>query len=68
MTLFHAQDGNASLEEVGDLVVRTKTGLRWPLAGGLSATAQLNLDWESDPAPGRSRTDRAVLPGLGYEW
>lgn len=68
MTLFHVQDGDASLEDAGDIVVRTKTGLRWPLAGGLNATAQLNLDWDNDPAPGRGRTDRTLLLGLGYEW
>jgi hypothetical protein len=68
MTLFHVQDGEGSLEDAGDLVVRTKTGLRWPLAGGLNATAQLNLDWDNDPAPGRKSKDQTLLLGLGYEW
>ncbi len=64
--VFHEQDGFRNLSDSRDVVVRTKTGLRIPVANGLNLTAQLNLDWESDPAPGRSRTDSTWILGLGY--
>jgi hypothetical protein len=34
----------------------------------LSATAQVNVDWESHPAPGRKSTDSTLLVGLSYAW
>lgn len=68
MELFHVQDGYRGFNDEGAVVLKTRTGLRVPLSYGFTATAQLNLDWESDPAPGREKTDRTVLLGLGYEF
>jgi putative salt-induced outer membrane protein YdiY len=66
--LFHEQDGFWGLDSAHDVVVRTRTGLRVPLANGLNLTAQLNLDWESDPEPGVKETDTTWILGLGYAW
>ena len=49
-------------------VPRTRTGLRFPLADGLDASAQVNIDWDNEPAPGRESTDVATILGLGYGW
>jgi hypothetical protein len=35
---------------------------------GLNLNAQLNLDWESEPAPGRKGTDSVWVLGVGYVW
>jgi putative salt-induced outer membrane protein YdiY len=64
--LFHDQVGLASLTSAGDVSLRTKTGVRLPLGSGLSANAQVNLDYEGDPGPGRDTTDTQMLVGLGY--
>jgi hypothetical protein len=48
--------------------VRSKTGVRVPLLRGLGASAQLNLDWESRPAPGHKSTDSTLLFGVDYAW
>ena len=66
--LFHNQDGYRGLNSEGAIVLKTRTGVRVPLSYGFNATAQLNVDWESDPAPGREKTDKTVLLGLGYEF
>jgi len=66
--LFHAQDGFWSLEQAEDVILRTRTGLRFPLAEGLAASAQVNIDWDNDPPPGRKSTDVATILGLGYGW
>jgi len=66
--LFHDQDGFWDLEDTRQVTLRSRTGLRVPIAQGLSANAQLNLDWEREPAPGRKSTDSTLLLGLGYEW
>lgn len=66
--LFHEQDGFQQIAEGSNLTLRTRTGLRAPIADGINASVQLNLDWEKDPAPGRKTTDSALLVGLGYDW
>lgn len=67
LELFHEQDGLRNLEDKG-VVVTSKTGLRVPVTTSLSATAQVNVDWESEPAPGRESTDTTFLVGLNYAW
>ncbi|WP_026224775.1 DUF481 domain-containing protein [Methyloversatilis thermotolerans] len=66
--LFHDQDGFLSLSDPDFLTLRTKSGVRLPIAGGITASAQLNADWERTPAPGRKATDTTLLLGLGYLW
>jgi hypothetical protein len=65
---FHEQDGFWNLEDTGAVLIRSKTGLRFPLLKGLGVSAQLNLDWERKPAPGRKSTDSTLLFGVDYAW
>lgn len=66
--VFHEQDGYWNLERTRDVTLRSRTGLRIPLIEGLTASAQLNVDWENEPEPGRDATDSTLLLGLGYAW
>lgn len=66
--LFHDQEGFINLEEGSDVTLRSRTGLRVPIAEGLTASAQVNVDWDRSPGPGRTATDTTWLLGLGYEW
>jgi len=65
---FHEQDGFLNLQDTAQANIRSRTGLRIPIASGLSANAQLNVDWEKEPTPGRKSIDSTVLAGLGYQW
>ncbi|HEY1182089.1 MAG TPA: DUF481 domain-containing protein [Rhodocyclaceae bacterium] len=64
--IFHVQDGYRGFDSSGDILLKTRTGLRIPLRQGFVATAQYNFDWESNPAPDRSNSDRQVIVGIGY--
>lgn len=66
--LFHDQDGFWSLADTEQLTIRSKSGVRLPIAAGLTASAQLNADWERTPAQGRKAVDSTLLLGLGYAW
>ena len=66
--LFHVQDGYRGLSQQASVLIQTRTGFRFPLNSGLYAMTQVNLDWESDPAPGRRQTDTKLLIGLGYAY
>ncbi len=67
LELFHEHEGFRNLDDSA-LVLRSKTGLRMPLVARMSATAQLNVDWESRPAAGREPTDSVLLLGIDYAW
>lgn len=68
LELYHEHDGFLSLGDTGDVALRSRSGLRMPIAGGVNASLQLNADWERSPAPGRKSTDTTLLLGLGYAW
>lgn len=66
--LFHRHEGLVGFESTDDLLLRTQTGARFALVGKLVATAQLNVDYDKSPAPGRETTDRTYLLSLGFDW
>ncbi len=66
--LFHEHDGFFNLQRTHQFTVRSRTGVRVPLFIGLNASAQFNLDWDSDPIEGRKPLDATLLLGLGYAW
>ncbi|MGH8495606.1 MAG: DUF481 domain-containing protein [Gammaproteobacteria bacterium] len=68
LRFFHFQEGLLGLEDVEDVIIRTRTGLRVSVTESLRATAQYNVDWDNSPAPGNVRVDEAYLLTLGYEW
>jgi putative salt-induced outer membrane protein YdiY len=68
LELFHEQEGFWNLDDAQDIVLRTQSGLRVPVAERLKASVQLKLDWERRPSPGRHATDRTLLLGLDYDF
>jgi len=68
VSFFHRQDGLVSLEESEDVVVQTQTGFRFSLLRSFVAAAQMTLDWDNSPSPGREKRDTTYLLTLGYEW
>jgi len=68
LQVFHDQQGFWNLEDRNQASLRSKTGVRVPVAERLTASAQLNLDWEREPAPGLKAVDTTWLLGLNYNW
>lgn len=64
--VFHEHDGFWNLRETGHITIRSRTGLRVPLMSNLTATLQVNVDWDREPAEGRNPADATALLGLGY--
>jgi len=65
---FHQHEALVGLQDPRKAFVKSITGLRMPVASRITTTVQYNLDWENEPAPGRVRTDRAILLTLGYQF
>jgi putative salt-induced outer membrane protein YdiY len=68
MEVFHNHEVLADITDVERTFVRSQTGLRLPLLRRLMATAQLNVDYDNKPAPGKVKSDRVYLFTLGYHW
>lgn len=66
--LFHNQVGLWNLLDTAEVIIRTRSGVRVALRERLEATARIDLDWHSTPAPGQKKFDTTYLLTLGYRW
>lgn len=65
---FHVNTGFISLEDANDWFLKTRTGLRFPLYKGFTATLQYNFDWNNKPsAAAETEEDTKFIFLLGYE-
>lgn len=68
VVVFHLHDGYFGVTGEDNLFVKMQNGVRFGLIGGLVTTAQLDLDYDRSPAPGRETTDRAFALTFGYRF
>lgn len=66
LRLFHSGDLLVSLESLDDYLYQSRTGIRVPMGNGLSLGAQLNVDYDNVPAPGKQTTDTALIFKMDY--
>lgn len=64
--IFHHQEGLYGLESSEDVVIRTRSGLKFPLGNGFNAKMQANIEWDKSPAMGTASTDKEYIFTLGY--
>ena len=67
-TFFHRHRGNQGLDSSDNLIVKARTGIRVPIAAGLTASAEYDLDWDRPPAEDTSSMDHTYRLGVGYDW
>lgn len=66
--LFHRHQGLVGIEDTEDLLLTSRSGVRFKLVQKLVAALQLNLDYDRSPAAGREKEDRTLLLNLGVDW
>lgn len=64
--LFHRHEVLAGLETSDNVLLRSQTGIRFPLWERLTSTVQVNFDYDWDPAEGSESEDVVYLFSLGY--
>lgn len=57
---FNYNELYPSLEDSDNSFLRSQIGFRLPLADKFMAIAQLNLDWNGNPPPGKVKLDETV--------
>jgi hypothetical protein len=65
---FNYNELYPSLDNFDNSFLRSQIGFRLPLADKFMAIAQLNLDWNGNPPPGKVKLDETVIFSLGYRW
>ncbi len=68
LQFFHDHAGIVSLEDVGDILVRSHTGFKYPVYNGIDLLTQVDVDYDTRPAAGRDNMDTRYIVGVGYRW
>ena len=66
--VFHHDDLLYDLENSGNWIVRTRTGIRLPLVSKLFASFQFNYDFDNQPADGKEKYDQSWFFGIGWQF
>lgn len=68
ITFFHNHDITTPFDDVGAFLFESKTGIKTPFLGFLTSTAEIDFDFDNDPADGARSADTIYRLKLGYEW
>lgn len=67
--LFHNHKVTVPFDDGFDaFLADTETGIKIPIHSGITASAQVDFDWNNDPAPGVEEGDTKYIASVGYEW
>ena len=68
LQFYHEQTGLLNAENTDKWLWDSWTGFRVPLFSGLVATAEVQVDYDSQPAVGTDTTNTTYRLKLGYQW
>jgi len=68
LRFFHTLQALTSFEDIDDFVLRTRSGLRYPVSDNFLATLQVNFDYDNTPSEGAKKEDIIYAFTLGYNW
>jgi putative salt-induced outer membrane protein YdiY len=63
---YFTNEGYISASDASDVFMFTRTGLRFPIHGGLSLNAGFEWDWDNTPAEGADKSDYRYILSIGY--
>jgi putative salt-induced outer membrane protein YdiY len=68
MQLYHRQTGLWSMDDTGDVVWNTWTGLRFPLVWRFIASTEIKVEYDGGAAENKDDTDTTYSLKIGYQW
>ena len=63
---YLSNEGFISASDTSDVFMFTRTGLRFPIRGGLSLNAGFEWDWDNTPVEGTDKSDYRYILSIGY--
>jgi len=63
---YFTNEGYISASDTSDVFMFTRTGLRFPIRGGLSFNAGFEWDWDNTPAERTDKSDYRYILSIGY--
>lgn len=66
--VFHDHEFILPSNDTEAFLFNSKTGVRLPIRRGITATAEVDFDWDNDPQPGVVEDDTTYAVKIGYEW
>lgn len=55
------------MEDVDNVLLRTRTGFRFPPYANFKWTVRYNFDLDTNPDPGKKEEDQKLIVTVGYE-
>ncbi len=68
LQIFYKHDVSMPLDDTEGFLYDGETGVRFPIAKVLTGSAQIDFDWDNDPAPGVKENDTKYSVKIGYEF
>ncbi len=68
LQLFYKHELSTPFDDTEGFLFDAETGVRFPIAKVLVGSAQVDFDWDNDPAPGVEEGDTKYSLKLGYEF
>ncbi len=68
MELFHRNELLVLADRDRGELLKTSTGLRYAMNAFLDANFRIDFDHETEPAPGRKKSDVTYIIGIGFTW
>ncbi|MFC1680592.1 DUF481 domain-containing protein [Pseudomonadota bacterium] len=68
LQFYHEQAGLVNVENTSKWLWDSWTGLRMPLYGGILVSAEVQVGYDSEPAPDTETTNTVYRLKLGYQW
>lgn len=68
VTLTYDQDLLLGLESTEDFLLILRSGLRFPIAAGVTGSLQAGYDFDNTPAAGTDEEDLSLSFSVGYGW
>jgi putative salt-induced outer membrane protein YdiY len=68
LRFFFNMQALTSFEDISDFVLRTRSGLRYPISDNFVASLQVNFDYDNTPSEGAEKEDILYAFTLGYNW
>ena len=68
ITFFHNNMYLNSLQSLSDIIIETETGIKFDMAWDFVLTAEVQTDWENEPAEDAKKLDTRYMLKIGFDF